>query len=471
MISIVIGVALLISQVAPAEVPAINPEATAPVSTAESGAPLLGETQTTPTIRLVNGFSHILKVPLLDRVVIGDPKILTASVIAPDEILLVPHLPILKDNATDVTNMIIKTTDGMETEFKVFIDSKNVVLEGKRTVGVKVYVVEVYKSYKNDLGLQWVDAMHFQEDPIPIPGLTEVGPIKRTTPFFSDLRALVQQGKARILSSPTLVTLEGKSAEFFVGGQIPIVASAGIGGVGSVTWKNYGVDLKITPTIDLQNYINLSLKPEVSTLDWVNSVQSGGYTLPSLKTRRINASIRVRSGETVGLGGLVSTQSSYHKTGVPLLSAIPLIGNLFSVKTKINDDAEIVFLVTPSILPKSLSIVEVWDRDKSNTYDFPLLVRENTVLVPIDEIAKVLGCHVKKTENEVVFTYKGKKIRVNYDTQSLLIGQQLNEIYVENYFGNMMVELKVLKQVFSNLEIMWDKYQNVLHIIKHVKRI
>jgi len=246
--------------------------------------------------------------------------------------------------------------------------------------------------------------------------------------------------------------------------------SAGLGQV-SVTWKKYGVKLQLTPTIDLQNYINLTIQPDVSDLDWTNAVQIEGYTVPAVRRKTIKASVRVRSGETVGLGGLINTKTSFKKTGIPLLSSIPLLGSLFSIKTSVTENSEIVFLVTPIILPRSLSMVEVWDKYEAKSYELPLLLREETVLVPIDELAKLLGCRVKKGENEIQFKYKGKSIRINYDTQSMLVGQQLNEIYVENYFGNLMVELKVFKQIFSDVEIMWDKYENVLHIIKNVKKM
>ncbi len=461
MISILMAVGLLISQLPEEGIPQLDQNLNQ-VETPEASA-IIGEEAPVPTVRLVEGFSHVMKIPLLKRAIIGDEDLVIVDIISPDELLLIPK-------HTGVTNLIIKTRDGLESEFKLVVDPQSVLTESKRTISVKVYVIEINKNSKKDLGVQWVDALKLQEDPIPIPGLTEVGPIKRLTPIMMNLRYLVEGGKARILSSPTLITLEGKTAEFFVGGEIPVLMSAGLGQV-SVTWKKYGVKLQLTPTIDLQNYINLTIQPDVSDLDWTNAVQIEGYTVPAVRRKTIKASVRVRSGETVGLGGLINTKTSFKKTGIPLLSSIPLLGSLFSIKTSVTENSEIVFLVTPIILPRSLSMVEVWDKYEAKSYELPLLLREETVLVPIDELAKLLGCRVKKGENEIQFKYKGKSIRINYDTQSMLVGQQLNEIYVENYFGNLMVELKVFKQIFSDVEIMWDKYENVLHIIKNVKKM
>ncbi len=461
MISILIAMGLLVAQLPDEGIPQLDQGVTQEVSGTETGA-IVGEEAPTPTIRLVQGFSHIMKIPLLKRAIIGNDAIAIVDVIAPDELLIIPK----KKGAT---NLIVKTRDGLESEFKLVVDPTSVVMGSKRTIGVKVYVIEINKSAKKDLGIQWVDALNMQEDPIPIPGLTEVGPIKRMTPVMMTLRALVEQGKARILSAPTLITLEDSAASFFVGGQIPVVTSGGLGTV-NTQWKNYGVSLNIKPSIDLQNYIVLSIQPDISDLDWANAVQAEGYAIPAVREKKLFATVRVRSGETVGLGGLINTKTSIKKTGIPILSSLPLLGSLFSVKTTSTENSEIVFLVTPMILPKSLSLVEVWDKYDSKTYELPLLLREETVLVPVDELAKILGCRVKKGENEIQFKYRGKTIRINYDTQSMMVGQQLNDIYVENYFGNLMIELKVFKQIFSNVEIMWDKYENVLHIIKDVKK-
>ncbi len=461
MISILMTVSLLITQLPEEGIPPVD-EGMNQVGSAEATA-IVGEEAPIPTVRLVTGFSHVMKIPMLKRAIIGNEDIVTVDIIAPDELLLIPK-------EKGVTNLIVKTRDGLESEFNLIVDPPSILTEGKRTIGVKVYVIEMKKSSKKDLGVQWVDALNLQEDPIPIPGLTEVGPIKRISPVVMNLRALVERGKARILSSPTLITLEGKSANFFVGGEFPVTIPAGMGQV-AIEWKEYGVNLTITPSIDLKNYINLSIKPDVSELDWTNAVQIGGYTIPAIRRKSLNASVRVRSGETVGLGGLINSKTSYKKSGIPILSSIPLLGSLFSLKTATSEETEIIFLVTPVILPKSMSLVNIWDKYESKSYELPLLLREETVLVPIGELARLLGCRVKKGENEIQFKYRGKSIRINYDTQSMLVGQQLNEIYVENYFGNLMVELKVFKQIFNDLEIMWDKYENVLHIVKHVKKM
>lgn len=461
MISILMAVSLLMSQLPEEGIPQLD-EGIGELGAAEATA-IVGEEAPTPTIHLITGFSHVMKIPMLKRAVIGNEDLVVVDIIAPDELLLVP-----KD--TGATNLIIRTRDGVESEFNLLIDPPSILTEGKRTIGVKVYVIEMQKSSKRDLGVQWVDALNLQEDPIPIPGLTEVGPIKRMNPVLLTLRALVERGKARILSSPTLITVEGKSADFFVGGEFPVTIPAGMGQV-AIEWKEYGVKLTITPSVDLKNYINLTIKPDVSELDWSNAVQLEGYTIPAIRRKSLNASVRVRSGETVGLGGLINSKTSYKKTGIPILSSIPLLGSLFSIKTSTKEEAEIIFLVTPVILPKSMSIVNIWDKYEAKSYELPLLLREETVLVPIGELAKLLGCRVKKGENEIQFKYEGQTIRINYDTQSMLVGQQLNEIYVENYFGNLMVELKVFKQIFSDLEIMWDKYENILHIVKNVKKM
>jgi len=144
--------------------------------------------------------------------------------------------------------------------------------------------------------------------------------------------------------SPDVVTGDaGKDAQFLVGGEFPVVAT-GVGG-GTIDWKEYGIKTEVTPDID-GDYITLKLNNEVSRLDWSNAV--GGY--PAITTRKAVSNVRLKSGQTLALAGMIETTKNDQITGVPLLSNIPILGNLFKQKSVSETKTSILIFVTPKIV-------------------------------------------------------------------------------------------------------------------------
>ena len=161
------------------------------------------------------------------------------------------------------------------------------------------------------------------------------------------LNLLVQNGDARILAQPRLMTLSGKEASFLAGGEVPIVRE----GLNSfqVEYRSYGVQLTVKPSVDAQRMIELELSPEVSGVDFSSS--AGG--MPGFKTRRASTYLSAADGETIVIGGLLSSEQVESIQKVPLLGSIPILGHLFRSTRFQNNETELLFFVTPRLIQKN----------------------------------------------------------------------------------------------------------------------
>jgi pilus assembly protein CpaC len=157
----------------------------------------------------------------------------------------------------------------------------------------------------------------------------------------------------RILAQPTLVAMNGHTASFLAGGEIPIPVPQSTGGTTptvTIEYKPYGVSLKLTPTILSAQRIALKVAPSVSQLDYVHAVQINGYSVPALLTRRADTTVTLGNGESLVIGGLVDRQMQQDINKVPLLGDIPILGAFFRSINYSNSDQELVIIVTPHLV-------------------------------------------------------------------------------------------------------------------------
>lgn len=165
----------------------------------------------------------------------------------------------------------------------------------------------------------------------------------------ASLHALVTNGKARILSRPSITTMSGKTANILIGGRIPIPTSAGDGGI-SIDWREYGIRLNIEPVVDGENKITSKVHAEVSTLDYGHAVVENNFSIPALASREADAVINVRSGATMAIGGLLNSEDSKTISKIPLLGDLPIIGQFFRHTSKTRDNRELLILITPTLV-------------------------------------------------------------------------------------------------------------------------
>jgi pilus assembly protein CpaC len=187
--------------------------------------------------------------------------------------------------------------------------------------------------------------------------------------FRSDLNLgatiqdLQQKNILQILAEPNLMARSGETAKFLAGGEFPYPVVQGGTAIGTVTiqFRPYGVKLEFTGTID-GDVIRLKVAPEVSTLDYTNTVTISGFVLPAISTRRAETEIELRSGQSFGIAGLMDKRTTALLSKVPGIGDIPVLGNLFRSKSWSLTNTELMVMVTPVIvdpLSEQLSVPQM----------------------------------------------------------------------------------------------------------------
>lgn len=161
------------------------------------------------------------------------------------------------------------------------------------------------------------------------------------------LNTLIQESKARLLANPRLAVRDGETADMTVGDKIPFqVLNAQ--GVPSIVILDAGVKLRITPRINRDGYLTILMHPEVSE---IATAPAPGVP-PTIATREADTSLTVRDGTPIVLAGLIQKNATRTTVKVPLLGDIPILGWLFKSTSTDTKDTEVVFIVTPHILPR-----------------------------------------------------------------------------------------------------------------------
>jgi pilus assembly protein CpaC len=164
------------------------------------------------------------------------------------------------------------------------------------------------------------------------------------------LRALEQKGGFQSLAEPNLIAYNGQEASFLAGGEFPVpVVQGGSAGSVTVTWKEFGIRLNFTPTI-AGDVIRLKVRPEVSTLDFNNGITLSGFRIPALTTRRAETDVELRDGQSFAIAGLLDNVSQNDGAAIPILSKLPIIGNLFKSKAERAERTELMVLISPRLV-------------------------------------------------------------------------------------------------------------------------
>lgn len=179
----------------------------------------------------------------------------------------------------------------------------------------------------------------------PLQGAVTYSFATGTIPVNVRLNALVSKGRAQILATPKLVTVNNKEADLSIGETYPIVYSTSVFGGQNVQYVDIGVHLRLTPTIGTDGSVTAEMHPDYSELLGFTPT---GY--PIVANRKIDSTLRVADNQTIVLGGLMLDTSNETIEKIPGLSAIPLLGGLFKNKTTAHERDEIVFLITPHVI-------------------------------------------------------------------------------------------------------------------------
>lgn len=164
------------------------------------------------------------------------------------------------------------------------------------------------------------------------------------------LDALYQSGDAKLLSSPNISALDGQPAATFIGDNITYISSVTTGPTGqnvTTATASAGIKLFVTGKVNNDGYVTLNIHPEVSSVTFRPSI--GGATLPDISTREATTTLRVKDGETIAIGGLISDQDIKNINKVPILGDLPFFGQLFRDTQHTHNHTEVVIFIKVSI--------------------------------------------------------------------------------------------------------------------------
>ena len=189
------------------------------------------------------------------------------------------------------------------------------------------------------------------------------------------LSALQQLNKAKIVSNPTVVTLNNTEASINVGQQYPIPSytfnqQTGTFEVSGFIYKDIGIILKVTPQVNTRGFIKLTLSPEVSQNQGTTSFGgASGASIPIIGTRKVMTQVSLKDGYTMGIGGLISTNFNRGVSKVPLLGDIPLIGYLFKQRTDNNVvDNLVIFITAKTISAEGAPVEQVFNSEEVRAF-------------------------------------------------------------------------------------------------------
>ena len=167
-------------------------------------------------------------------------------------------------------------------------------------------------------------------------------------PIGAVIKALQQKNLLQILAEPNLIAVNGKEASFLAGGEFPFpIVQPGQGFTAvTISFKEFGVELKFTPVIMPNGNIHLKVAPSVSALDFANALTISGFTVPALSTRKAETEFELQDGQSFVIAGLIDNRVTDLYSKVPGLGDIPILGNFFRSKSAQRTNSELMVLCT-----------------------------------------------------------------------------------------------------------------------------
>jgi len=330
-------------------VPSINP------------AVIRGEPVATENIDMFAGEVNVMGRVEVTRVAVGNGDIVRVEVLKSGELLVIAQ-------SSGSTSLRLWHTDNSQSDFNIRVSDKDpeTRVRMETMVRMRVRMIEFRKSALGKLGIDWSDSAEG-------PGFSIAGDavgnnlfrpategfaanlpntVKPFQTYFgiasnitSRINFLASTGDATTLAEPVLSTTNGGSASFLAGGEVPY-PSIGANGQTIVQFKEYGIKLNVSPNIDASGNVRTVVETEISQLDPAVSVQGA----PGLLTRKAQTQVNVRSGETIVISGLLSSESSKDIDKLPGIGNLPVIGNFFRARNARNSVSELVIFVTPEIV-------------------------------------------------------------------------------------------------------------------------
>ncbi len=206
----------------------------------------------------------------------------------------------------------------------------------------------------------------YEFDPTTNPATETFGPAHVESARRADatIEAFERAGLLRVLAEPNLTAISGEAARFLAGGEFPVPVNSDDGQI-SVEFKPFGVGLAFTPVVMSGGRMSLKIATEVSELTSEGAISTGdtpirnddgtttvirGITIPALQVRRAETTVEMSSGSSIVMAGLIQERTRHALEGVPGVMNTPIIGSLFRSRDFINNETELVIIVTPYLV-------------------------------------------------------------------------------------------------------------------------
>lgn len=304
----------------------------------------------------------------LQIVVFGDAREL--------EIILRRQFPNSQLNVTPIqtgciVSGVVADSDDVETAISIaeLYFSRvinNIQVMGVHQVLLHTQVMEVSRSKLRDLGFdwQWSNAGDFATQStnglinagsnggtVAGSGLDSFrfGVVGNGSAFFGLIRALRQNNLVKVLADPTVVAVDGRPASFNSGGEFPIVVPAGLGQVG-IEFREFGTRVDFVAKVRGDTRISLEVRPTISEIDPTRSVTISGVTVPGLRSRFVDTAVELNAGQTLAIAGLIQVRTEAETTGILGLSELPYLGVPFRRVREVQNEVELLILVTPELV-------------------------------------------------------------------------------------------------------------------------
>ena len=202
-------------------------------------------------------------------------------------------------------------------------------------VNVKITLVEINKTYSDSLGIDWSAA-------------TQIGDFVLNqfkfdaSSLVSTIHAVGNEALARVLAEPNLSVLSGETADFLVGGEVPVITRSQNGT--EVTYKEFGIKMYVAAKVESSQKVRLTLGQEVSL------VNGEVLSIPILKSRKARTTIELADGESFVLGGLLSETERESLSKVPFIGDVPILGALFRNTSSTRERTELIMVATVNLV-------------------------------------------------------------------------------------------------------------------------
>ncbi len=290
---------------------------------------------------------------------VGEGVILTGSVSSPVE----------AQQASEIAARLVGGADKVVN---------SIVVRGRDQVMLKVNVSEVRREIVKQLGIDLSASMTYgtavvnfnNTNPFTAYGRSLVGTNGLSTTggglssVSATMRAMETAGVTKTLAEPNLTAISGESATFIAGGEFPIPGGYSCDPTTrvcstSITYKKFGISLNFTPVVLSEGRISLRVMTEVSELSNDNAItvsyaltsaSTSSVTIPAIRTRRAETTVEIPSGGSMAMAGLIQNQTKQAINGLPGLNQLPVLGQLFRSQDYVNNETELMVLVTPYVV-------------------------------------------------------------------------------------------------------------------------